>query len=66
MNEFYQITFSKKLYSTIEELQKDLDEWMEYYNNEQTHQGKMSCGRTPLDTLLDGKSIWAEKDLAQI
>lgn len=66
LNEFYQITFRKKLYSTMEELQKDLDEWMEYYNNERTHQGKMCYGRTPLDTLLDGKSIWAEKNLAQI
>ncbi|PXW78326.1 winged helix-turn helix protein, partial [Nitrosomonas sp. Nm84] len=54
LNEFYQITFRKKLYSAMEELQKDLDEWMEYYNNERTHQGKMCCGRTPLETLLDG------------
>jgi len=30
-----------------------------------THQGKMCCGRTPLETLLDGKRIWAEKNLAQ-
>jgi transposase InsO family protein len=66
LNEFYQITFRKKLYSTMEELQKDLDEWMEYYNNERTHQGKMCCGRTPQETLLDGKSIWVEKNLAQI
>ncbi len=29
-------------------------------------QGKMCCGRTPLETLLKGKSIWAEKNLAQI
>jgi transposase InsO family protein len=66
LNEFYQITFRKKLYSTMEELQQDLDEWMNYYNNDRTHQGKMCCGRTPLETLLDGKSIWAEKNLAQI
>ena len=66
LNEFYQITFRKKLYSTMEELQKDLDEWITYYNNERTHQEKMCCGRTPLDTLLDGKSIWAEKNLVQI
>ena len=37
LNEFYQITFRKKLYSTMEELQKDLDDWMGYYNNERTH-----------------------------
>ena len=50
----------------IEELQKDLDDWIDYYNNERTHQGKMCCGRTPMETLLDVKTIWAEKNLAQI
>ena len=66
LQEFYQVTFRKKLYSTMEELQKDLDEWMEYYNNDRTHQGKMCCGRTPMETLLDGKTIWVEKNLTQI
>jgi len=66
LNEFYQVTFRKKLYSSLEELQKDLDEWINYYNNERTHQGKMCNGRTPMETLLDGKSIWVEKNLAQI
>ena len=66
LNEFYQVTFRKKLYASLEELQKDLDVWMDYYNNERTHQGKMCCGRTPLETLIDGKQAWAEKNLAQI
>jgi transposase InsO family protein len=66
LNEFYQITFRKKLYDSLEDLQKDLDEWINYYNNGRTHQGKMCCGRTPMETLLDGKSVWAEKNLAQI
>lgn len=66
LQEFYQVTFRKKLYATLEELQKDLDEWIKYYNNERTHQGKVCCGRTPLETLLDGKKVWAEKNLAQI
>ena len=66
LQEFYQITFRKKLYTTLEELQKDLDAWLIYYNNERTHQGKMCCGRTPMDTLLDGKTIWVEKNLTQI
>ena len=61
LQEFYQITFRKKLYDGIEKLQKDLDEWLQYYNNERTHQGKMCCGRTPMQTLLDGKQIWKEK-----
>lgn len=61
LQEFYQITFRKKIYVGIEELQNDLDEWLQYYNNERTHQGKMCCGRTPIQTLVDGKRIWKEK-----
>lgn len=63
LQEFYQVTFRRKLYMTLEELQKDLDEWLEYYNNERTHQGKICCGRTPMETLVDGKSVWADKNL---
>ena len=66
LNEFYQVTFRKKLYGTLEALQSDLDEWLAHYNNERTHQGKMCCGRTPVETLLDGKRIWAEKNLSQM
>lgn len=66
LQEFYQVTFRKKLYGDIDSLQADLDNWLWYYNNERTHQGKMCCGRTPMDTLQDGKRIWAEKNLNQI
>ncbi|WP_392559364.1 IS481 family transposase [Orbus mooreae] len=66
LNEFYMITFRKKLYSDLGALQTDLDNWLDYYNNERTHQGKMCCGRTPMETLLDGKLIWEEKNLNQI
>jgi transposase InsO family protein len=52
LDEFYRITFRKKLYGGIEELQKDLDEWLIEYNNQRTHQGKMCCGRTPMETVL--------------
>lgn len=61
LQEFYQVTLRKKIYENIDELQKDLDEWLEYYNNKRTHQGKMCCGRTPIETLIDGKQIWKEK-----
>ena len=59
--EFYQVAFRKKIYDSLDELQKDLDDWLIHYNNERTHQGKMCCGRTPMETFLDGKKIWAEK-----
>lgn len=61
LDEFYHVTFRKKIYSDLDELQKDLDDWLAYYNNERTHQGKMCCGRTPMQTFLDGKKIWQER-----
>ena len=61
LHEFYQIAFRRKLYNSQDELQGDLDAWLDHYNNERTHQGKKCCGRTPMQTLLDGKQIWIEK-----
>ena len=64
LNEFYQSALRRKIYKTVDELQADLDEWIEYYNNDRTHQGKMCCGRTPIETFIDGKKIWQEKLIA--
>jgi len=61
LQEFYQVAFRKKIYRSIEELQIDLDAWIEYYNHERTHQGKMCCGRTPIATFEEGKTICQEK-----
>ena len=44
LQEFYQVTFRKKIYESLETLQADLDVWVEQYNTERTHQGKMCCG----------------------
>ena len=63
LNEFYQVAFRKKIYATMEELQVDLDAWIDSYNHERTHQGKMCCGRTPMATFEDGKRICREKSL---
>ena len=51
LQEFYQVTLRKHLYNDVESLQKDLDEWLIYYNNDRTHQGNMCFGRTPMATL---------------
>ena len=61
LQEFYQIAFRRKIYRSIEEIQIDLDAWIDHYNGERTHQGKMCCGRTPLRTLTDGKQAWDQK-----
>jgi transposase InsO family protein len=64
LQEFYQVVFRKAVFENIDQLQKELDTWIEFYNSERTHQGKMCCGRTPLETLIDGKTVWAEKCLS--
>jgi len=61
LQEFYQVAFRRKIYQSIEELQHDLDEWIAYYNTDRTHQGKMCCGRTPMQTLIDAKEVWVDK-----
>lgn len=66
LQEFYQVAFRKKLYGELDTLQSDLDGWLVHYNNERIHQGKMCCGRKPMETLLDGKRIWADKNLSQM
>ena len=63
LQEFYQVTFRKNIYTDIDSLQQDLDKLLDYYNTERAHQGKMCLGRTPFDTLIDGKKIWQEKYL---
>jgi transposase InsO family protein len=63
LNEFYRIAFRKKIYSELEMLQQDLDEFMDRYNNERTHQGKRCQGRTPMTTFIEGKRLYEEKNL---
>ncbi len=59
--EFYEIAFRKKVYDDLAVLQADLDAWVDDYNNQRSHQGKMCCGRTPMQTLRDGRELWEEK-----
>lgn len=58
--EFYSVAFRKKLYSSIEEIQKDLDDYMRHYNMERTNQGKRCQGRTPYETFVEGKKIYQQ------
>jgi transposase InsO family protein len=64
--EFYAIAFRKKLYQSIETMQKDLDEWLEYYNDQRPHSGKYCYGKTPLQTFFDSKNLAEEKMLDRV
>jgi transposase InsO family protein len=61
LDEFYRIAFRKKIYTTINELQADLDIWMDEYNQVRTHQGRYCFGKTPMQTFIDATSIAREK-----
>jgi transposase InsO family protein len=66
LNEFYRVTFRKKLYSDLETLQLDLDEYMNSYNRTRTHQGKRCQGKTPMETFWLGKKCYDEKNLEKL
>lgn len=53
MEEFVIGAFRKKWYYSLEELQKDLDIWLRYYNFKRCHQGYRVKGKTPAQILLD-------------
>ena len=65
LEEFYQIAFRKKVYQSLEELQTDVDEWIEYYNWERPHSGRYCYGKTPIQTFLDSAHLAKEKQLDQ-
>jgi transposase InsO family protein len=60
-NEFYDIAFRKKIYTSLEELQIDANEWLRKYNEFRPHSGKYCYGKTPMQTFLDSKHIAHDK-----
>ena len=66
LNEFYRVTFRKKLYTELETLQQDLDEYMNEYNTDRTHQGKRCKGRTPMETFIEGIQLYNEKNIEKM
>ena len=65
-NEFYASAFRRKLYHTLDELQADVDGWMEGYNAERTHSGKYCYGKTPLQTFIESATLAYDKQLDRI
>jgi transposase InsO family protein len=63
LNEFYRVAFRRKIYSSIEELQRDLDLWLREYNEVRPHQGRWCYGKTPLQTFMDAAPLAREKML---
>ena len=53
LDEFFRKAFREKLYESVDHLQRDLDEWLIYYNRERPHQGYRNMGRRPIER-VDG------------
>ena len=62
-DEFYSIAFRKKIYNSIDELQVDVDLWIEHYNKERPHSGKFCLGRTPWQTWNESLHLTKNKML---
>ncbi len=60
-DEFYAVTFRKKLYHDLATLQEDLDQWMHHYNEERPHSGRYCYGKTPLQTFLESLTLAKQK-----
>lgn len=64
LDELYRVVFRKKIYTSIAELQADLDEWVRSFNETREHQGRWCFGKTPMQTFLDAKPLAQEKMIA--
>jgi transposase InsO family protein len=65
-DEFYSVAFRKKVYRSLEEIQKDLDTWINEYTNERPHSGKYCYGKTPMQTFEDSLPLAKEKMLGEL
>lgn len=52
--EFFAVAFRKNLYESVDQLQADLDRYLDFYNRERSHNGYRTQGRTPFQAFLDG------------
>ena len=62
-DEFYSVAFRKRLYTSLEQLQSDVDDWITEYNESRPHSGKYCFGKTPMETFRSAKHLADEKQL---
>lgn len=51
LDEFFVEAFRATFYESVESLQRDLDAWLDHYNNMRPHQGYRNMGKRPIDTI---------------
>jgi transposase InsO family protein len=65
-DEFYATAFRKKIYTSLEELQIDVDKWIWEYNEERPHSGRYCYGKTPKETWEASLYLARAKDLSSL
>jgi transposase InsO family protein len=49
--EFIAKAFRENIYTSIDQLQRDFDTWLNHYNTERPHRGYRNMGKRPIDTV---------------
>jgi transposase InsO family protein len=57
LDEHFRVAGRTKWYESIEEMQTDLDRYLELYNTQRSHQGYHMNGRTPYQAFIDGINL---------
>lgn len=52
LEEFFRGILLKKFYTCLDDMQKDLDQWLKFYNYQRPHLGYRNLGKTPIQSLL--------------
>ncbi len=63
-DECYHILFRKKVYSSLEDLQADVDQWLCFYNETRSCLEGYCDGKTPMQTFLGAKQIAFQKNVS--
>ena len=53
LDEFFKPAFLKKKYTSLYQLQTDLNDYLVYYNTQRTHQGRNLNGKIPIQRYCD-------------
>lgn len=55
--EFYQPVFRKKFFKNLQELQRDLEQYLTYYNFDRAHFGLLKTGSKPIDVFKSKRAV---------
>lgn len=62
-DEFYAVVFRRRIFDNLEQLQQELDNWLNFYNNDRPHSGRYCYGKTPMQTFNESVILAKQKML---